>query len=66
MNKLTICVVCLFSVTGCYQFTKPPFSQSEMTPLKDSTLAQEILSAIDNIPKSEETREMVDRFCLKR
>ena len=60
MKKLIISVVCLFSLTGCYQFTKPPFSQSEMTPLKDSTLAQEILSAIGNIPKSEETREMVD------
>ena len=60
MRKLIISVVCLFSLTGCYQFTKPPFSQSEMTPLKDSTLAQEILSAIDDIPKSEETREMVD------
>ena len=60
MKKLMITVVCLFSLTGCYQFTKPPFSQSEMTPLKDSTLAQEILSAIGNIPKSEETREMVN------
>ena len=60
MKKLIISLVCLFPLTGCYQFTKPPFSQSEMTPLKDSTLAQEILSAIDNIPKSEETREMVD------
>ena len=60
MKKLIISLVCLFSLTGCYQFTKPPFSQSEMTPLKDSTLAQEILSAIGNIPKSEETREMVE------
>ena len=60
MKKLIISLVCLFSLTGCYQFTKPPFSQSEMTPLKDSTLAREILSAIGNIPKSEETRDMVD------
>jgi hypothetical protein len=60
MKKLIISVVCLFPLTGCYQFTKPPFSQSEMTPLKDSILAKEIVSAIGNIPKSEETREMVD------
>ena len=60
MKKLIISVVCLFPLTGCYQFTKPPFSQSEMTPLKDSILAKEIVSAIGNIPKSEETRDMVD------
>ena len=60
MKKLTLSMVCLFLLTGCYQFTKPPFSQSEMMPLKDSILAKEIVSAIGNIPKSEETKEMVD------
>jgi hypothetical protein len=60
MKRLIISFVCLLGLTGCYQFTTPPFSQSEMTPLKDSTLAQEIVSAIGNIPKSDETREMVE------
>ncbi len=60
MKKLIISMVCLFPLTGCYQFTKPPFNQSEMTPLKDSILAKEIVSAIGNFPKSEEIREMVD------
>ena len=60
MKNFIIGIVCLISLTGCYQFTKPPFSQSEMTPLKNSILAQEIVSAIGNIPKSDETREVVD------
>tara|TARA_B100001057_G_scaffold271328_1_gene271542 strand:+ start:455 stop:691 length:237 start_codon:yes stop_codon:yes gene_type:complete len=60
MKRLIISVVCLFPITGCYQFNKPPFGQSEMTPLKDSIPAEEIVSAIGNIPKSEETREMID------
>jgi hypothetical protein len=60
MKKLIISFVCLLGLTGCYQFTKPPFNQSEMTPLKDSKLAREIVAAIGNIPKSDETREMVE------
>ena len=60
MKKLIISMVCFFPLTGCYQYTKPPFSQSEMTSLRDSILAKQIVSAIANIPKSEETQEMVD------
>lgn len=48
------------TLSGCYQFETPPFSQSDMTPIKDSALAREIIAAREKLPNSKQAKEVGD------
>tara|TARA_B100000963_G_scaffold183891_1_gene159843 strand:+ start:463 stop:1662 length:1200 start_codon:yes stop_codon:yes gene_type:complete len=50
MKKLIISISCLLSLTGCYEFAKPPFDKSEMTPVKNSELAEQIINEMKFFP----------------
>ena len=51
-------LIAIASLSGCYQFDTPPFNRSDMVPIKDSTLAQEIIAARENLPNSKQAREV--------
>ena len=46
MKKLIISISCLLSLTGCYEFAKSPFSESEMTLLEDSKITDDLLDRV--------------------
>ena len=60
MNKIIFSIFCVIFLSGCYKFTKPPFSQSEMTPINELEMAQKIISSRSSIPLSDQTKEMVE------
>ena len=60
MNKIIIGIFCVIFLSGCYKFTKPPFSQSEMTPINELDMAQKIISSRSSIPLSDQTKEIVE------
>ena len=60
MNKIIFSIFCVIFLSGCYKFTKPPFSQSEMTPINELDMAQKIISSRSSIPLSDQTKEIVE------
>lgn len=45
-------------LTGCYKFAEPPFSESDMVPIKESKLTQEIIAARSSLPDSDQAKEV--------
>ena len=53
-------IICIFFLSSCYTFTKPPFSKSEMTPINELEMAQKIISSRSSIPFSDQTKEIIE------
>lgn len=53
MKKLIISISCLLSLTGCYEFAKSPFSESEMTLLEDSKITKDVIEILNKFPIEE-------------
>ena len=48
----------LVLLTSCsYEFAEPPFQRSELIEISKTEFGKELLSALDNIPDSDETRD---------
>lgn len=58
--KKIIGIFCLIFLSGCFTFTKPPFSQSEMTPINELEMAQKIITSRSSIPLSDQTKEIIE------
>ena len=60
MKKLIISIFCTLSLTGCYEFAKSPFSDSEMTLLEDSKITKDVMKLMDElqIEESEGSKEI--------
>ena len=48
----------LLLLTACsYEFSEPPFQRSELIEISKTEFGKELLSALDNLPDSDETRD---------
>ena len=59
MKKLIISISCLLSLTGCYEFGKSPFSESEMTLLEDSKITKDVIEILNKFPIDEEDEKVL-------
>ena len=57
-TSFLLVLLTLVLLTSCsYEFSEPPFQRSELIEISKTEFGKELLSALDNLPDSDETRD---------